>query len=401
MIFPQSLPEIQALIDDKVQESLHLDYKEARAVGKTSKQKFDFAKDVSSFANSDGGVLIYGIKEKGHLPISITGIDHLQFTKEFLEQTIRTNISQPIPNFTVFPIPVNDNESVYSVKVEKSYGIPHQCKENKIFYKRHNFESIPMENYEIEDIRNRRRIIPFLISITSTLESNMQVYLEIKNIRNEIAKDVLFEFTDDFGSWIEEGRAKLFNDGIKYFPPSQKYRFRYGFINSILHENWKYPSQFEISVSYAHPLFSERIKESFSIDLVSYFGTYTDKSDTAQQGEKIEKVMKELTNEVKRINESLSKIARISNSTGLGLSISTLRNIKNLLNKKPFEKIDPTSVNCLALKEVLDIDWDLASNLEHFFWQGNEAKGLKNVEGITDKVIKKIEECFILNGKVS
>ena len=93
MNFPQKLIEIQSLIDDKVQESLHLDYKEARAVGKTSKQYFDFAKDASAFANSDGGVLIYGVKEQGHLPVSITGIDHSKFNREFFEQVIRSNIS--------------------------------------------------------------------------------------------------------------------------------------------------------------------------------------------------------------------------------------------------------------------------------------------------------------------
>jgi predicted HTH transcriptional regulator len=107
VIFPTTLKEIKALIDDEIQESLHLDYKEARAVGKSSKQKADFGKHVSAFANSDGGVLIYGIQEKGHLPVEITGIDHIQFTREFIEQTIRTNISQPTPNFTVAQIPLN------------------------------------------------------------------------------------------------------------------------------------------------------------------------------------------------------------------------------------------------------------------------------------------------------
>jgi hypothetical protein len=229
----------------------------------------------------------------------------------------------------------------------------------------------------------------------------MQVYLEVKNIGNEFAKDVSFEFNQDFGSWVEKEKAKIFNDGIKYFPPSQKYRFRYGFINSILHEKWKYPSQFEIFVSYNHPLLSERIKESFDINLDNYFGTYTDKSDIIQQGEKIEKEIKEFTKELKRINESLSKIARISNPTGLKLSISTLRNLMNLLEKKAFEKIDPSGINYLVIKEVLNIDFNLASNLEHFFWQGNEAKNLRNVDGINDEIIEKIEKYFVLEGDIS
>lgn len=401
MIFPIKLTEIQALIDDEVQESLHLDYKEARAVGKTSKQKSDFAKDVSSFANSDGGVLIYGVKEKGHLPISITGIDHSQFSREFIEQTIRTNISPPSPNFTIVQIPINQNESVYSIKVEKSFGTPHQCKDNKIFYKRHNFESVPMESYEIDDVRNRLQTVPSLVNISAKLEPVLSVFLEIKNIGNQVARDVSFEYSEDLEFWVKEQKAKIFNIGIKYFPPQQKYRFRYGFINSIFHESSKIPAQFEISVSYNHPLYSERITESFGIDLLSYFGSYAEKSDTIQQSEKIEKELKEITREVKKLNENLSTIAKIAGSTGLDLSISTLRNLRNLLEKKPFGKIDPTSLSYLSIKEILEVDWHLASNLEHFFWQGNEANGLKNVEGITDDVIKKIKEYFILEGDVT
>ena len=68
-----TLDKISSLIDEKVEENLHLDYKAAAALGKTDGKKNEISKDVSSFANSDGGILIYGIKEydeKGmnHLP---------------------------------------------------------------------------------------------------------------------------------------------------------------------------------------------------------------------------------------------------------------------------------------------------------------------------------------------
>ena len=64
---PTTLCEIDTLISDGVQENIHLDYKRSAAI---SDRNFDeIARDVSSFANSDGGVLIYGIQEKEHLPI--------------------------------------------------------------------------------------------------------------------------------------------------------------------------------------------------------------------------------------------------------------------------------------------------------------------------------------------
>ena len=56
--------DIQSLIDNNVEESIHLDFKAAAALDKSEKKKDEIAKDVSSFANSDGGVIVYGISEK-------------------------------------------------------------------------------------------------------------------------------------------------------------------------------------------------------------------------------------------------------------------------------------------------------------------------------------------------
>jgi hypothetical protein len=54
MFVPRSIADIEKMILDQVQENIHLDYKESRAIRKNARD--DIAKDVSSFANSDGGV---------------------------------------------------------------------------------------------------------------------------------------------------------------------------------------------------------------------------------------------------------------------------------------------------------------------------------------------------------
>jgi len=59
------------LIQTEVQESLYLDYKSAGSLQYNDTNKGEISKDVSSFANSDGGQIIYGIVEKGHLPIEV------------------------------------------------------------------------------------------------------------------------------------------------------------------------------------------------------------------------------------------------------------------------------------------------------------------------------------------
>ena len=59
------------MLEEQRPEDLHLDYKEKRSLlpasrgGGIDKQKRaeDLSKDVSSFLNSDGGVLVYGVPE--------------------------------------------------------------------------------------------------------------------------------------------------------------------------------------------------------------------------------------------------------------------------------------------------------------------------------------------------
>ena len=55
--------DINQLISTKTEESIHLDFKQAEALSKNDKKKSEIAKDISAFANSDGGIVIYGLKE--------------------------------------------------------------------------------------------------------------------------------------------------------------------------------------------------------------------------------------------------------------------------------------------------------------------------------------------------
>lgn len=65
-MFPKSKADIEKMIRDQVQENIHLDYKDSRAIRKNARD--DIAKDVSAFANSDGGVLI--LWRRGERPLA-------------------------------------------------------------------------------------------------------------------------------------------------------------------------------------------------------------------------------------------------------------------------------------------------------------------------------------------
>lgn len=49
-----TLETINYLMENEVEENIHLDYKDGKALQTNDKGKNDITKDVSSFANSDG-----------------------------------------------------------------------------------------------------------------------------------------------------------------------------------------------------------------------------------------------------------------------------------------------------------------------------------------------------------
>jgi hypothetical protein len=151
--------DLQRLISTKVEESLTLDYKAADALGKTDGKKKEITKDVSAMANSAGGVLIYGIKEyddpsKRHLPERVDPVDRATYPKEWLEQVI-SNIRPRINSLVIDPITIGPDQSkcVYLVRILQG-DTAHQASDYR-YYRRYNFESIPMHDYEIRDVMGR------------------------------------------------------------------------------------------------------------------------------------------------------------------------------------------------------------------------------------------------------
>lgn len=142
--------DILSLISNEVEESIYLDFKDARALDKSENKRKEISKDIASFANSDGGIIIYGITEENHKANSVTFIDGNEFTKEWIEQIINSTIQRRIANVLVFPIRYNGDisKTIYVVKIPKSFDAPHLSRDKR-FYKRFNFESVQMEEYEI------------------------------------------------------------------------------------------------------------------------------------------------------------------------------------------------------------------------------------------------------------
>jgi hypothetical protein len=148
--------QLDELHANNVKESLHLEYKAAPSVDKTSERKLEMARDVSAFANSDGGQIIYGMTENtDHEPPGHDqGVDGSVFTPQWFEQVLQQHVTPTIPNLVIKHIPLAKPMVAVVIDIPSSSGDPHQVSDGK-YYRRHNFNRLPMEHYEIRDAMRR------------------------------------------------------------------------------------------------------------------------------------------------------------------------------------------------------------------------------------------------------
>lgn len=162
--------DILSFIDECEKENLFLDYKACAALARHENKKNEVSKDVSSFANSAGGTIIYGVNENGHVPTSIdVGYNPTDITKEWLEQVINSRIQPRIEGLIINQVELNKTNPgnvIYVVYIPESKRAPHMASDKR-FYKRFNFQSVPMEEYEIRDVINRMIVPDIIISITA------------------------------------------------------------------------------------------------------------------------------------------------------------------------------------------------------------------------------------------
>ena len=152
--------DIVSFISQSIEENLNLDYK-------SIPQKIDFdelAKDVSAFANSEGGLLILGISEKTETdqktkktfriyPERITW-GKPSLTKEMIEQHLVGKIHHPIEHLRIVPIRKSEQEPevIFLIDVPHSNNSPHMVTPYYRYYKRLNFENLPMGHYEVHNL---------------------------------------------------------------------------------------------------------------------------------------------------------------------------------------------------------------------------------------------------------
>lgn len=399
MIIPKTVEELISLITNQVPEDLHLDYKRSTEFDKTRDEvKADLAKDVSAFANSDGGVLVFSIVENNttKLPESIDeGVDHTKWTRERIESLINANISPRIDGLEIYQIRLSVDRSAYVIAIPKSARGPHQERVTGRYYKRFNFSSERMEDYEIQDVRNRRDVVLPLISVDVDIHQGVAMHLVVENIGDIPAEDVQFNLTPDIDRLtVGQGTPNILTRGARFIPPRKVYRFFFGSAIKEVRKNGA--PKFDVDVSYFNRRVGQRVTDTFHIDMTDYFHSAIVYSDVRAQGQKIEEGISKLVREVSTLNKTLGVLTHIAGPTGLDLSVNTLRNLRHLLaGQTTIERIPAAAIGWQGFMEVLGVDRTLALRIEHFVnWP--EGK-LEDLEGMTSEIAARARASFFFD----
>src|SRR6266566_1543550 len=247
------------LVKAGTQESIELDFKESKALENTEKKKDDISKDVSAFANSAGGTIIYGMKEDKNTHVAAgldEGSDPTDITKEWLEQVINSRIHRRIDGVRINQIPLTTFKGrvAYVVYGPSSTRAPHQASDKR-FYKRFNYQSVPMEEYEVRDVSRRGEVpdlrIEFMLQKTAVIMNQELGLSEPFRLGAVIFNDAIEPANYAIISIMIDARLKI--------EQPQDFKVREGAVSNlgskqhpvtILQLNWSIPNKIPI---FQHP----------------------------------------------------------------------------------------------------------------------------------------------------
>jgi len=123
---------LQRLVDNRVSERRTLEYKSSLPVG-SDEGKREFLSDASSFANANGGDLIFGVSEERSegkptgVPGAIAPIDTSTLSSEVprLENLLRDCVSPRIHGIEFRQVEVQNGQSVLILRIPRSWIGPH------------------------------------------------------------------------------------------------------------------------------------------------------------------------------------------------------------------------------------------------------------------------------------
>jgi hypothetical protein len=197
----------------------------------------ELAKQLSAFANSGGGTIVYGLKDDtrevdcGGVSLSVKGN---ATTKEWLEDKIPNLVEFPLSRFNVYVITdelgIKPGKGIFLISVEDSPEAPHQAVNDRKYYARIGGKSKPISHRMVMDIAGRAKhpnieldfkfepikeiLTEQYLNLCLTYSNTGKIYCKYLNCYIKIPIDFLHNASknrmDDFAGTIKE------IDGLKY-----------------------------------------------------------------------------------------------------------------------------------------------------------------------------------------
>lgn len=222
-----NIGDIENLIDKKIAEGWYTEYKRSIPKTKTGKlENVKIAKSISSFANTNGGWIIWGLdSDDKNNPTDIRGIDISEYDnfEDQIAQIINSNIN-PKPFYHFKKIELENDKIVFIINVEESPTPPYITSSGTI-YQRENNESKPIiERYILEKLNEKtneyyesiERFTQFELGETRGQSDSNQSFLELYLFPLPFNH---FEFKNFHTSDFFKKTAAIFYQGVDFHYP--------------------------------------------------------------------------------------------------------------------------------------------------------------------------------------
>jgi hypothetical protein len=229
-IFDVNEDDLLSLISRGVQEQKILDYKRDLP-GNSDNDKKEFLADVSSFANTVGGFLIYGIAETQGVAVDIAGINGLDPDNEKLrlDQIIREGIEPRLPELDIHSVKLKNGNDILVIQIPQSHIAPHMVafKSASRFYARQSNGKYLLDVQQLRDAfllsaAVSDRIRDFRLARISRLGAN-ETPVKLEDGSAKLIVHVIPSVS--FSAALAIDIALVGNPYQKFFPETTKHRY--------------------------------------------------------------------------------------------------------------------------------------------------------------------------------
>jgi len=189
--------KIEAFVADKREEDLQLEFKTVSSSGMENRDdRKNFAKALSGFANSSGGLIVWGInarknERKVDCAFEVKPIEDISLLYAKLNEFTGQFVSPIVDDVRHKKIKAAGTGGYAVTLIPESYASPHMAKGGEDrYYKRSGDSFRQMEHFDIEDMFGRRKKPKLILqAYGKRLGSNtVGVILGLKNLGRGTAK---------------------------------------------------------------------------------------------------------------------------------------------------------------------------------------------------------------------